>query len=127
MGGVVRTASIVLRRLVIKLVLMNMDFYQRMKYWRMPRPIRRLSKLFCLVTSGQGLVGKDFEMALEAYEEMHQTLTIDLCASHGIISQEQFRRLSEAGVKRYHHNIETADAFIQKYAHLTPLRIALIP
>lgn len=66
---------------------------------------------FALVTSGRGLVGKDFEMALEAYEEMHQTLTIDLCASHGIISQEQFRRLREAGVKRYHHNIETSRRF----------------
>ena len=50
---------------------------------------------FSLVTSGRALTGKDFEKALDTYQEMHKTLTIDLCASHGIISREQFRRLRE--------------------------------
>lgn len=39
---------------------------------------------------------------------MHKTLTIDLCASHGILSQEQFHRLVQTGVTSYHHNIETS-------------------
>ena len=63
---------------------------------------------FSLVTSGRALTGKDFEKALDTYQEMHKTLTIDLCASHGILSQEQFHRLGQTGVTSYHHNIETS-------------------
>ena len=63
---------------------------------------------FSLVTSGRALIGKDFEKALDTYQEMHKTLTIDLCASHGILSQEQFHRLVQTGVTSYHHNIETS-------------------
>lgn len=63
---------------------------------------------FSLVTSGRALTGKDFEKALDTYQEMHKTLTIDLCASHGILSQEQFHRLVQTGVTSYHHNIETS-------------------
>lgn len=63
---------------------------------------------FSLVTSGRALTGKDFEKALDTYQEMHKTLTIDLCASHGIFSQEQFHRLVQTGVTSYHHNIETS-------------------
>ncbi len=63
---------------------------------------------FAMVTSGRALTGKDFEKALEIYRAMKKDLTIDLCASHGILSREQFRRLREAGVTSYHHNIETS-------------------
>ena len=39
---------------------------------------------------------------------MHAKLKIELCASMGFIDAEQFRRLKEAGVTSYHHNIETS-------------------
>ena len=63
---------------------------------------------FSLVTSGRALTGKDFEKALETYRKMNGTLSIELCASHGILSREQFRRLRAVGVTSYHHNIETS-------------------
>ena len=66
---------------------------------------------FAIVTSGRALVGKEFDQAIAAYEKMRDTLTIDLCASHGLISREQFRRLRTAGVTSYHHNIETSRRF----------------
>lgn len=66
---------------------------------------------FSIVTSGRALSGKDFEQALEAYELMHEKLTIDLCASHGILTREQFKRLRATGVTSYHHNIETSRRF----------------
>ena len=66
---------------------------------------------FAIVTSGRALVGKEFDQAIAAYEKMRDTLTIDLCASHGLISREQFRRLRAAGVTSYHHNIETSRRF----------------
>ena len=66
---------------------------------------------FSIVTSGRALTGEEFTKALDVYEEMSRTLTIDLCASHGILTREQFRRLKAAGVKSYHHNIETSRRF----------------
>ena len=66
---------------------------------------------FSIVTSGRALTGVDFDKAIEAYELMNDKLTIDLCASHGILNREQFRRLRAAGVKSYHHNIETSRRF----------------
>ena len=66
---------------------------------------------FAMVTSGRALVGKDFEKALTIYSHMRDKLTIDLCASHGIISREQLHRLHQAGVTSYHHNIETSRRF----------------
>ncbi|WP_026760468.1 biotin synthase BioB [Selenomonas ruminantium] len=63
---------------------------------------------FAIVTSGRALGGAEFDQAIATYEKMRDTLTIDLCASHGIISREQFRRLRAAGVTSYHHNIETS-------------------
>jgi biotin synthase len=66
---------------------------------------------FSIVTSGGALCGQEFEKAIEAYKEMRRTLTIDLCASHGLLTRSQFRRLREAGVTSYHHNIETSERY----------------
>ena len=63
---------------------------------------------FAIVTAGRALKGKDFDKAIEAYKEMHTKLKIELCASMGFIDADQFRRLKEAGVTSYHHNIETS-------------------
>ena len=63
---------------------------------------------FAIVTAGRALKGKDFDKAIEAYKEMHAKLKINLCASMGFIDADQFRRLKEAGVTSYHHNIETS-------------------
>lgn len=66
---------------------------------------------FAIVTSGRALTGADFEKALDAYRTMKQTLHIDFCASHGLLTPEQLHRLHETGVTSYHHNIETSRRF----------------
>ncbi|MBD3878543.1 MAG: biotin synthase BioB [Quinella sp. 1Q5] len=66
---------------------------------------------FSIVTSGRALSGKSFERAIETYKFLHTRLKIELCASHGILSGEQLQRLRAAGVKRYHHNLETSRRF----------------
>lgn len=63
---------------------------------------------FAIVTAGRALTGEDFEKALHAYNRMSKELSINLCASMGFISREQFKRLRKAGVTSYHHNIETS-------------------
>ena len=66
---------------------------------------------FSIVTSGRSLSGADFDKAVEAYKFMNGKLKIELCASHGILTAEQFKRLRKVGVKSYHHNIETSKRF----------------
>ena len=66
---------------------------------------------FSIVTSGRALSGKSFERAIDTYKILRGELKIELCASHGILSAEQLRRLRAAGVKRYHHNLETSRRF----------------
>ena len=66
---------------------------------------------FSIVTSGRALTGADFEKALEAYKILRENLKIDLCASHGILTAEQFKKLRATGVTSYHHNIETSRRF----------------
>ena len=63
---------------------------------------------FAIVTSGRALQGKAFDEAIAVYEEMSRTLSLHLCASHGILELEQLQRLRAAGVTRYHHNLETS-------------------
>ena len=84
---------------------------------------------FSIVTSGRALDGKNFERAIETYKILHAELkTMDLCASHGILSVEQLRRLKAAGVNRYHHNLETSRRFFPEIctSHTYDERIATI-
>lgn len=66
---------------------------------------------FSLVTSGRGLTGRDFAAVLEIFRILRAETGLSLCASLGIIDGEQARRLKEAGVSTYHHNLETGRSF----------------
>ena len=63
---------------------------------------------FSIVTAGRTLGDGDFEKALSAYRLMDRECEIELCASHGLLTEEQFRRLYDSGVRTYHANIETS-------------------
>lgn len=63
---------------------------------------------YSIVTAGRSLSDRDFDKAIEAYKKMRENCNIDLCASHGLQTEEGFIRLKEAGVSRYHENIETS-------------------
>lgn len=87
---------------------------------------------FSIVTAGRNLSGEEFEKALRAFKRMKEECDIELCASMGFLNREQFRRLKEIGVDRYHHNIETSKRFFshictthtyeQKFATLKVLK-----
>lgn len=87
---------------------------------------------FSIVTAGRNLSGEEFEKALSAFKRMKEECDIELCASMGFLNREQFRRLKEIGVDRYHHNIETSKRFFphictthtyeQKFATLKVLK-----
>lgn len=63
---------------------------------------------YSIVTAGRRLSDSDMQKALDTYQRLHQECSISLCASHGFLTYEQFLALKEAGVSRYHENIETS-------------------
>ena len=69
---------------------------------------------FSIVTSGRALSGEEFDKALEAFRTMRRNLHLELCASMGFLTAAQFRALKEAGVSRYHDNIETSRRYLPK-------------
>jgi biotin synthase len=69
---------------------------------------------FSLVTSGRGLVGKELEEVIKIYRELRKEVSIDLCASLGILNHEQLLALSDTGITMYHHNLETSREHYEK-------------
>lgn len=63
---------------------------------------------FAIVTAGRRLSGEEFEKALETYRNLTRDNDVRLCASFGLLEEEQFEMLRKAGVTRYHANIETS-------------------
>lgn len=67
---------------------------------------------FSIVTAGRTLGEGDYEKAMLAYRKMREECPeMKLCASHGLLTEEQFRGLRESGVSTYHANIETSEKF----------------
>lgn len=64
-----------------------------------------------LVTSGERLTNAEFERLLGLYGRLEREVGIHLCASLGALDADRAKRLRQAGVTRYHHNIETAPSY----------------
>lgn len=66
---------------------------------------------YCIVASGRGPVNRELEIVIDSVKEIkakHSNMTV--CACLGILKPEQAKRLKEAGVDRYNHNINTSAA-----------------
>ena len=64
---------------------------------------------FSIVTAGRTLDERAFAKAADIYKTLNRECPhISLCASHGLLSYEQFEQLRASGVKTYHCNIETS-------------------
>lgn len=64
-------------------------------------------KRFSIVSSGRGADRDQLETVREYYRRLSEENSINLCASFGIISEEEMKKLRDSGVSMYHHNIET--------------------
>ena len=63
-----------------------------------------------IVTSGKTPDESDFDTMLEMIKAMNAQ-GIKTCASIGILNDEQAKRLSETGLVRFHHNINTCKSY----------------
>lgn len=67
---------------------------------------------FSLVTSGRNQDNpNEFEEILDLVRRIRREVGLEVCCSLGLITDEQARRLKEAGVTRIHCNIETAPSY----------------
>ena len=63
---------------------------------------------FGIVTSGRGQTDAQVDELCEAFRAIAAGSHIERCASLGLVTEEQLRRLREAGLRRLHCNLETA-------------------
>ena len=66
---------------------------------------------FGIVTSGNRLTGAELDIICGAIKEINNDVGIAVCASLGALDENNFRALKDAGLARYHHNIETSERF----------------
>jgi biotin synthase len=67
---------------------------------------------FSIVTSGRGMTKKkELDTMVDAITKIREQTQLETCASLGLMSREDLMRLKEAGMRHYHHNIETARSY----------------
>lgn len=64
---------------------------------------------FSIVTSGRRLNDKEVDIMCDVIREIRKNTDISVCASFGLLNEEQYRKLKDAGVARIHNNIETSE------------------
>jgi biotin synthase len=83
---------------------------------------------FSLVTSGRGPSRTELIRVAELVTAIREEVGIPVCASLGIIDRQGFSLLRQAGLSRYHHNLETSREFFPRVAttHTFAERVATI-
>ncbi|NQT22481.1 MAG: biotin synthase BioB [Candidatus Omnitrophica bacterium] len=69
------------------------------------------AKKFGIVTSGNKLTDKELDIIAQAVYDIKNKVGISICGSLGALNKSELKRLKEAGLTRYHHNIETSPRY----------------
>lgn len=68
-------------------------------------------KRYSLVASGRSVKGEALDKVCHNYQTLKDKTELSLCASLGLLEKEELVKLWEAGVRRYHCNLETAPSY----------------
>ena len=66
---------------------------------------------FSMVTSGRRVPKAQMKRFCDLYRDAAAEFPIYLCASMGLLGREELQMLKDAGVRRYHCNLETASSY----------------
>ena len=66
---------------------------------------------FCVVTSGETLSNGEFEKVLATFRLLSEKTNLRLDGSLGNLTAEQIRKLREAGMRRFNHNLQCSREF----------------
>ena len=68
------------------------------------------AKRFCIVTSGRKPGGRELKTIARSVERVRKAGLLP-CATLGLLSLAELKSLKDAGLNRYHHNLETSRRF----------------
>jgi biotin synthase len=69
---------------------------------------------YCMVTATRGPSNRDLDVICEATRRIKSEIRVKVCTSLGLLTPEKAKRLAEAGVDRFNHNLETSRRLYEK-------------
>ncbi len=66
---------------------------------------------YCMVSSGRAPSAADILYICETVRALKAEVSIQICVSLGLLTEDYARQLKSAGVNRYNHNLETSEQF----------------
>lgn len=69
---------------------------------------------YSVVTSGRSLSTQEVDQACESIREIRRNVDIQICVSFGLLDEQQFRKIKQAGASRVHCNLEASREFFPK-------------
>jgi len=78
--------------------------------------INRKAGTYCIVMSGRRPTDMEIDSVVEAVKEIKDTTQLKICCCLGFLSDDHAKKLSEVGVHRYNHNLNTSK---DNYANIT--------
>ena len=69
---------------------------------------------YCIVASGRGPTDKEVEHVASVVEKIKSSYDLRICCCLGLLSEDQAKRLQQAGVNRINHNLNTSREYYEK-------------
>ena len=66
---------------------------------------------YSIVTAGRSLSDGEVDRMCQIIRRIKEEVHISVCVSFGLLMEDQFRRLKEAGAERVHNNLEASENF----------------
>lgn len=63
---------------------------------------------YCMVTATRGPSEKELDVICEAVRQIKSEVNIKICTSLGLLTEAHAKKLAEAGVNRFNHNLEAS-------------------
>lgn len=67
-----------------------------------------------IVTSGRNLTESEVDKICESIRKIRRETNIQVCVSCGLLNEEQYRKIKQAGATRVHNNLESSPRFFKQ-------------